>query len=154
MPDTSERLRVLVVDDEFLIRWSLVETLVADGHSVVEAQNAAAARLAIAAAARNPFDVILLDYRLPDSQDLGLLADLRRSTPTSAIVFVTAGGYATADVVDTALALGACRALTKPIDMETIGRTALNAVREMRERLWAVPAEFAVDRLALAGAAL
>ena len=51
--------RVLVVDDEPLIRWSLAETLGDLGHEVVEAGDARAA-LALAEGAQPPFDVVLL----------------------------------------------------------------------------------------------
>ena len=122
---------MLVVDDEPLIRWAISEALGADGHTVVEAQTAAAARLAVATA-RESFDVILLDYRLPDSHDLSLLVDLRQTSPDSAIVFMTAGGYATSAVIEAALALGACRSLTKPVDVKTIGDVILAACHQIR----------------------
>ena len=74
----SPRLRVLVVDDEPLIRWSLAETLEQSGHAVVEAGDAASAIRTVSAG--DPFDVVLLDYRLPDSNDLNLLATIRKLT--------------------------------------------------------------------------
>ena len=63
---------VLVVDDEALIRWSLAEMLGERGYEVTEAGDG---RMAVAAIenAAEPFDVVLLDYRLPDSADLRLL---------------------------------------------------------------------------------
>src|SRR6185436_59550 len=67
-------LRVLVVDDEPLIRWSVAETLGERGFEVVETGDALATRVAVRA---DPsFDVVLLDYRLPDSDDLSLLASI------------------------------------------------------------------------------
>ena len=136
-------LRVLVVDDEPLIRWAVAEALSAGGHTTVEAHTAAAARLAVTMA-REPFDVILLDYRLPDSQDLSLLADLRRMSTGSAIVFMTAGGFATPAVIETAVALGACCSVTKPVDVETIGDVVLAACCEMGDKLYPVPLDAGV----------
>jgi CheY-like chemotaxis protein len=92
---------------------------------------AVAARLAVATAPE-PFDVILLDYRLPDSHGLNLLVDLRQTSPDSAIVFMTAGGYATSAVIEAAIALGACRSLTKPVEVETIGDLILAARDQIR----------------------
>ena len=71
---------VLVVDDEALIRWSLAEMLGERGYAVTEAGDA---RMAVAAIERaeEPFDVVLLDYRLPDSADLRLLEKVRRLAP-------------------------------------------------------------------------
>ena len=57
---------MLIVDDEPLIRWSLAETLTDSGHSVIEAGDGEAAVRMLTDADR-PFDVVLLDYRLPDS---------------------------------------------------------------------------------------
>ena len=70
--------RVLVVDDEALMRWSVAETLAKRGHTVIEAVDGATAKQALTDGADAP-DVILLDYRLPDSTGLALLPTLRRS---------------------------------------------------------------------------
>ena len=107
-------LCVLVVDDEMLIRWSISEALTGSGHDVVEASNAEDALEAMASAPR-PIDVVLLDYRLPDSTDLGLLARIRRTCPESAVVLMTAFG--TPEVTRDALSLGAYQVLDKPFDM-------------------------------------
>jgi DNA-binding NtrC family response regulator len=115
-------LRVLVVDDEFLIRWSIAETLGAAGHEVTEAPDAASA---LAALEETPDpDVVLMDFRLPDSNDLGVLAKIRRLAPATALVMMTAFG--TPEVTAGALQLGACKVLSKPFnmhDLEDIVRT-------------------------------
>ena len=72
-------LRVLVVDDEPLIRWSVAETLAERGYQVVERGDAEGARAALREG--STFDVVLLDYRLPDSDDLSLLASIRSRHP-------------------------------------------------------------------------
>jgi DNA-binding NtrC family response regulator len=113
----SPSLRVLIVDDEALIRWSLANTLRDCGHEAVEAISGAAAVRAVADA-RLPFDVLLLDFRLPDSSDLRLLAELRRLTPTTSVVLMTA--YGTPEVVQGALDLGAFRVVGKPLDMSDL----------------------------------
>ncbi len=108
--------RVLVVDDEFLIRWSIAETLGAAGHEVTEAQDAASA---LAALEKTPDpDLVLLDFRLPDSNDLGLLAKIRSLAPASAVVMMTAFG--TPEVTAAALQLGACKVLSKPFNMHDL----------------------------------
>jgi DNA-binding NtrC family response regulator len=115
-------LRVLVIDDESLIRWSIVETLVAAGHEVTEAGDATSALTALEKMP-DP-DVVLLDFRLPDSNDLGLLAEIRRLAPASAVVMMTAFG--TPEITAGALQLGACKVLSKPFsmrDLEDVVRT-------------------------------
>jgi len=113
----SPPLRVLVVEDEALIRWSIAETLAQHGHSVVEAASAATAVQALHELPQ-PFDVVLLDLRLPDSSDLQLLACIRRLRPESAVVMMTA--YGSSDVARHALELGAYRVVDKPFDMHAL----------------------------------
>ena len=63
-----------------LIRWSLVETLSDSGYEVIAVTDAERAVQVVTDAAV-PFDVALLDFRLPDSDDLSLLSRLRRLAP-------------------------------------------------------------------------
>ena len=123
MVKNSPKLRVLVVDDEPLIRWSLAETLEQAGHGVVEAGDAASAIRSVAAG--EPFDVVLLDYRLPDSNDLNLLTTIRKLAPTSAVIMMTAFG--TPEVTAGALALGAYRVMPKPFEVHDMAGLVLQA---------------------------
>ena len=106
-------MQILIVDDEPLIRWSMAETLAHVGHSVTEANDA---QEALRRLSEGPTpDVILLDFRLPDSADLRLLETIRRIAPTSRIVMMTA--YGSPEVRDNAVQLGAYRVITKPVEM-------------------------------------
>jgi DNA-binding NtrC family response regulator len=109
--------RVLVVDDEALIRWSLAEMLGERGYVVTEADNA---RMALAAIqqAQEPFDVVLLDYRLPDSADLRLLETVKRLAPTSQVIMITA--HNSPELAQGAVALGAFRVINKPFEVESL----------------------------------
>jgi two-component system response regulator AtoC len=124
MPKNSPLLRVLVVDDESLLRWSIAESLTDAGHTVIEAGDGATA-LTLLARAPEWFDVVLLDYRLPDSNDLNLLANVRQQSPHSAVVLMTAFG--TADVITGARKLGVAGVLNKPFDMHVVGRAVIDA---------------------------
>lgn len=119
----DRRLGVLVVDDERLIRWSVSATLRAAGHTVAEADCAASALSAVGGGATP--DVVLLDFRMPDSADLGLLARIRTLLPKSAVILMTAFG--TPDVVEAALGLGAAQVLNKPFDLATLESVVLAA---------------------------
>ena len=114
--NNSPSLRVLVVDDEPLIRWSLSEVLTESGHSVTEAADAASAVRAVNG--DGPFDVVLLDFRLPDSNDLNLLSTIRRQAPQSAVIMMTA--YGTPEMTSGALALGAYRVVPKPFEVHDL----------------------------------
>jgi DNA-binding NtrC family response regulator len=124
MAKNSPPLRVLIVDDEPLIRWSLAETLTDSGHSVIEAGDGEAA-VHLLTAAERPFDVVLLDYRLPDSNDLNLLATIRDLAPNSAVIMMTAFG--TPEVAAGALQLGAYRVVVKPFEVHDIAELVLQA---------------------------
>jgi two-component system response regulator AtoC len=114
MMKNSPVLRVLVIEDELLIRWSITETLMNAGYEVIEADSAAAAVRALMNPSA-PVDAVLLDYRLPDSNDLTLLSTIRRLSPASAVVMMTAFG--TPEVTKGALALGAYQVMNKPFDL-------------------------------------
>jgi DNA-binding NtrC family response regulator len=124
MSKNSAGLRVLIVDDEPLIRWFLAETLGDSGHAVVEAGDGSSAIRSLMAGAA-PFDVVLLDYRLPDSDGLGLLSTIRTLTPRSAVIMMTAFG--TPEVTSGALALGAYRVVPKPFEVHEMARLVVQA---------------------------
>ena len=109
---------VLVIDDEPLIRWCISQTLGAAGYRITEAQDGASALQALAGGP-DP-DVVLLDLRLPDSNDLRLLEQIRRAAPAAAVIMMTAFG--TPEVAAAALKLGARGVLTKPFDMQDLER--------------------------------
>jgi CheY-like chemotaxis protein len=91
MDEDPFALRVLVVEEELLLRWSIAETLTHAGHIVLEAEDGAVAVQALTNAAQ-AVDAVVLDYRLPDSNDFTLLATIRRLSPDSAVILMTAYG--------------------------------------------------------------
>lgn len=108
---------VLVVDDEALIRWSLAEALGERGYVVTEAGDGRMAIDAIEHAAE-PFDVVLLDFRLPDSADLRLLEKMRMLMPKARVILITA--HNSPELAQGATALGAYRVITKPFEVESL----------------------------------
>jgi len=104
---------VLVVDDEPLIRWSVAECLSEVGCDVEQAADAASALRSVTT---NPvsFDVVVLDLRLPDMDDLSLLATLRQLIPTATLILMTAFG--TPEIMLRAASLGAT-VLDKPFEL-------------------------------------
>ena len=108
----SPRPRILVVDDDRLLRWALTETLTARGCDVSEAPDANAAMEAIGFGPR--CDRVLLDFRLPDARDLKLLAHIRETTPATPVILMTAFG--TRELAEQIAALGATF-VSKPFDL-------------------------------------
>ncbi len=109
-------LAILVVDDEPLIRWSLREALRGRGHEVATAGTGAEALLAVTAAPEH-FDVVVLDYRLPDRQDLSLLDDVLAAAPNVAVLMMTA--FADDDMRTRAVARGVRAVVDKPFQVKT-----------------------------------
>lgn len=113
----ASRRRVLVVDDELLIRWSLCETLSDRGFSVAEAEDGKGAVRALTDGAELP-DVVLLDFRLPDSDDLNLLSRIISLVPHGRVILMTA--YGTPELASAALERGAFRVIHKPFEMQDV----------------------------------
>lgn len=107
---------ILVVDDEWLVRWALSEGLGSAGYAVKVAEDACTALDAFQQ--DRPVDLVLLDLRLPDCRDLALLKRLKQIQPGCPIVLLTAHG--SHDLVHQAEQAGAFRVLDKPFDIEAI----------------------------------
>jgi two-component system response regulator AtoC len=128
--DEDLSLRVLVVDDEPLIRWSVRQGLRERGHMVTEASCGSDAVALLDVSARqgqDRFDVVVLDYRLPDCRDLTLLDKIHRISPHSAIVMITA--YADESVETEAVGRGAFAVLGKPFQVRALVSVVESTVR-------------------------
>jgi len=121
--------RVLVVDDEPLIRWSVAETLSDRGFHVVESADASGARHAVRDTT-HAFDAVLLDLYLPDSQDLSLLCALHRITPSTPLILMTA--YGTPELARDAMALGAYGVVDKPFEIDDLAQIVSRAAEMSR----------------------
>ena len=114
-PEDPAPLRVLVVDDEPLMRWSIAESLGDQRYSVVQAADGAEALRVLSAA---EVDAIVLDYRLPDSDDLTLLGRIRQMAPSTPVIMISA--HSSPDFVDRARGVGAYAVIEKPFEMRTL----------------------------------
>ena len=119
---------ILVVDDELGIRDLLLEILNDEGHTVELAENASAARTARQHAAE-PFDLILLDIWMPDTDGVTLLKEWSASGQLC-IPVIMMSGHATIDTAVEATKIGAHAFLEKPITLQKL----LKAVSEGLER--------------------
>ena len=134
-------MKILVVDDEPSIRFSLAELLEEEGHDVREAPHAPAA---LAMLDEAPADLVLSDLTMPAMDGLQLLEEVRARHPQSLFVLVTAHGDERTAV--RALKNGAYDYVPKPFDNEEVRAV----VRRAREVL-ALRAENARLREELAG---
>jgi DNA-binding NtrC family response regulator len=121
--------KVLIVDDEKLVRWSLRQKCQEWGYQVSEAEDGTAALNAI----RNDgVDLVLLDVRLPDMSGLDVLQQIKQNGDGRAVIMITADPQL--DDVKYALKLGAYDFIGKPLDFEELGITVKNALEATRLR--------------------
>ncbi|WP_339759795.1 PAS domain-containing protein [uncultured Hoeflea sp.] len=113
------RMRVLLVEDEALIRINTADMLEDMGHTVVDAGTAAEA---LEAASTQEFDILVTDVGLPDMKGGELAKELRRQQPGIGIVFAT-GESQVPEGADADAVL-----LTKPYSDETL-KAALDKIR-------------------------
>jgi DNA-binding NtrC family response regulator len=119
--------RVLIVDDEDLVRWSLGEAIREDGCDVIEASTASQARERAAEA-----DVVLLDVTLPDGNGLEVLKTLRDADPDLPVLMLTA--HKDVSFVVEAMRSGAFDYATKPFDLTDIRLRVARALESTRLR--------------------
>ncbi len=108
-------IRVLVVDDEEIVRESLSGWLRQDGYTVATAVDGKGARDAVRA---DRWAVVLLDLKMPGMDGLQVLEEARRLRPEATYVLMTA--YATVDTAVAAMKLGAYDYLVKPFDPDEL----------------------------------
>jgi len=113
---------ILVVDDEQLIRWCLKERLEQDGYQVVEARSGQEALELM----RDEVRLVLLDLRLPDTDGLSLLAELRRAHPDCRVILMTAHG--SPGVTRDATAGGVFAVVDKPFSLDVMAHLAEEAL--------------------------
>jgi two-component system response regulator AtoC len=101
-----------------------------------DAQAAADGAQALQAMEERPFDVVLLDLRMPGAHGLDVLKTIKERWPASEVVVIT--GYPSFESARKALGLGACDYLAKPSDPEEVMDAARRA---MRRKKWALRAE-------------
>ena len=121
---------ILVVDDEESIRSALKRFLVSQGYEVGTAATGAEA---LATVQRQKVTALLLDVRLPDSSGVDLVPQLMQHEPNLAILMLTAVNDATAAAL--CMQRGALDYLTKPIDLDVLGRAVQRALVRRHSRI-------------------
>ncbi len=119
---------VLIVDDEDLIRWSLRERLLADGYDILEAATGAAALDRF----KERVDLVLLDYRLPDTDGLSILREMKKLDPDVLVILLTS--FVSVDTAVEAMKLGAFHFANKPFNVDEVAATVARALETTRLR--------------------
>jgi two-component system response regulator AtoC len=115
--------KIMIVDDERLVRWSLRQKCEEWGYHVIEADSG---EPALKLAQRESPDLVLLDVRMPDLTGIEVLDQLKKSGDARAVIMITADPQL--DDVKAALKLGAYDFVGKPIDFDELHVAIKNAL--------------------------
>jgi DNA-binding NtrC family response regulator len=138
---------ILVVDDEQLIRWSLVTRLTDEGYRVLEASTAAEAH----ERSREGVDLVLLDYKLPDDDGLSVLKRLKEADADTLVIMLTA--HSSIGMAVEAMKRGAYHYANKPFNLDEIVLLVQKALetttlrREVRVLRATQAQPYSIDRL-------
>jgi len=140
--------RILIVDDEYLIRWSLQQELAKDGYEVTSAEDGESALRLVR---ESPPDLVLLDIQLPGIGGIEVLQKIKVSDPEIVVIMITA--YGMVDTAVAAMKAGAFDYLNKPFNLEGVKlsiRKGLETSRlrgEVRRLRQEQQARFSLDRV-------
>jgi DNA-binding NtrC family response regulator len=121
----NNRTSILIVDDEMVVRDSLTKWFLEDGYQVGAAENAADAIRQLQA---QPWDIILLDIKMPGMDGMELQQRIKQIDAAATIIFITA--HASVDTAVQALKSGAFDYVTKPIDPDYLSHLVANAIKQ------------------------
>src|SRR6266567_7148322 len=127
MSEGSANGSVLIIDDEIEICESLQTLLELDGYSVETANDGEEGLLKMGLRA---FDLVLLDFALPDRNGLEILKDIRERDPNMSVIMITA--YGTVDNAVKAMQGGAQNFVQKPWDNDKLLADIRSAVTRRR----------------------
>src|SRR5258708_22748197 len=119
---------VLIVDDEDLIRWSLRERLKTEGYQIREAADGKTALQQF----QEGVDLVLLDYRLPDTDGLSVLREMKVLDPDVLVVLLTS--FVSVDTAVHAMKLGAFHFANTPFDLDEVAAVGGRAPRTTHQR--------------------
>jgi DNA-binding NtrC family response regulator len=115
--------RILIVDDDKLVRWTLTQKCTEFGYFSLEASSG---EEALRMLQTDPVDAILLDVHLPDLSGIEVLDKLKQAGETRSVIMMTADPQL--DDVKAALRLGAYDFVSKPINFDELSVTLQNAL--------------------------
>jgi CheY-like chemotaxis protein len=115
--------RILVIDDEEVVRRSFTRALDDEHCSVEQAGNGAAGLQALE---RQGFDVVLLDLRMPGMDGIEVLGRIKSRWPNTEVIVIT--GYPALDTAKQAVRLGAYDYLAKPVGCDEVAHATRNAI--------------------------
>jgi DNA-binding response OmpR family regulator len=113
--------RILIIDDEFIIRDLLVNILEREGYETI---TAASGKDGMKIQQQNPADLIIIDIIMPEKEGLETIMELRRNFHDVKIIAMSGGGRIDSETyLQIAKTMGAIKTITKPIYRKEILKT-------------------------------
>ncbi|MDD5021080.1 MAG: response regulator [Endomicrobiaceae bacterium] len=119
----SKQMKILVVDDEDALRFSLASILELEGYEV---KSASTGFEAIEIASKESFDILISDIRMPGITGTETFQRIRKIQPDIIGIMMTA--YALNDLITQALNAGAFACLSKPFEVEVVLSTITDVI--------------------------
>ena len=110
-----EKIRIMVIDDEPLMRVTIQDALIAEGYEVVTAETG---KRGLDLFGDNQTDILITDLKLPDMDGIKILKEVKTRNPEAHVIVITA--YGSIDSAVTAMKEGASDYLTKPFSMDEL----------------------------------
>ena len=126
----NNRANILIVDDEEVVRLSHLRSLES---ADCNARAAADGNEALQVMEQHPFDVVLLDLRMPGLDGMDLLKTIKQRWPDSEVVVIT--GFPSIESAKQAVKLGAFDYLAKPVGPNDVIKATNEAMNQKR---WAL----------------
>lgn len=128
--------KILLIEDDISFCKLLEKFLIKKAYDVTIAFSAAEARLAIK---KESFDLILTDLRLPDSDGIGLMAEIKTSYPQVPVILMT--GYSDVNTAVKAIKNGAADYISKPFNPDEVLLVITNALKASETETEEIPAK-------------
>ncbi len=130
----SDRNRILIVDDDETVRRSYLRSLESISNNIEAASDG---EEALQTMEQKPFDVVLLDMRMPGQDGLSVLRTIKQKWPESEVVIIT--GYPTVASAKEAVRLGAFDYVAKPVGPQDVINVTDGAITRKQWALHRVP---------------
>lgn len=121
----GEKKRILVIDDESIVRISCKKILSPEGFDVELASDGYEA---IELIKKQTYDIIITDLKMPKMDGLEVLEWIKKNSPYSKVIVIT--GFSTPEIAEKAIATGATRYLEKPFTPETLLSAVQSVINE------------------------
>jgi DNA-binding NtrC family response regulator len=115
--------KILVIDDEGIVRTSCSRALSPEGYEVASAKNGSEALKLLEG---GEFDIVLTDLKMPDMDGIEILRKVKEKWPETEVIIIT--GYQTVDTAVKSIKLGAFDYIEKPFTPDTLIAAVTNAL--------------------------